>query len=124
MEIRYITHTDVDINGFFDNVNHSKLIRQMWTLGIRDKQLICMIKGMLKAPIVMPDSNIQHTTKGTPQGGGILLPLLANIMVNELDWWISSQWENMPTHKKYKISYVPNGTANKGEVYSALKKTD
>ncbi len=49
MEIRYITHTDVDINGFFDNVNHSKLIRQMWTLGIRDKQLICMIKGMLKA---------------------------------------------------------------------------
>ena len=52
MEIRYITPTDVDIKGFFDNVNHSKLIRQMWTLGIRDKQLICIIKGMLKAPIV------------------------------------------------------------------------
>lgn len=28
---------DIDIKGFFDNVNHSKLIRQMWTLGIRDK---------------------------------------------------------------------------------------
>ena len=34
---------DVDIKGFFDNVNHSKLIRQMWTMGIRDKQLICII---------------------------------------------------------------------------------
>ena len=34
---------DIDIKGFFDNVNHSKLIRQMWAMGIRDKQLICII---------------------------------------------------------------------------------
>ena len=60
---------DVDIKGFFDNVNHSKLIRQMWTLGIRDKQLICIIKEMLKAPIVMPDGSIQKPSKGTAQGG-------------------------------------------------------
>ena len=60
---------DVDIKGFFDNVNHSKLIRQMWTLGIRDKQLICIIKEMLKAPITMPDGSTQYPTKGTPQGG-------------------------------------------------------
>lgn len=111
---------DVDIKGFFDNVNHSKLIRQMWTLGIRDKQLICIIKEMLKAPIVMPDGSIQHPTKGTPQGG-ILSPLLANIVLNELDWWISSQWENMPTHNKYKIIYAPNGTVNKGIAYRALR---
>lgn len=114
---------DVDIKGFFDNVNHHKLIRQIWAMGIRDKQLICVIKAMLKAPIVLPDGSIQYPTKGTAQGG-VISPLLANIVLNELDWWISSQWENMPTHKKYKISYVPNGTANKGEVYSALKKTD
>lgn len=59
---------DVDIKGFFDNVNHSKLIRQMWTLGIRDKQLICIIKEMLKAPIIMPDGSTQYPMKGTPQG--------------------------------------------------------
>ena len=46
---------DIDIKGFFDNVNHSKLIKQMWAMGIRDKQLICIIKAMLTAPIVMPD---------------------------------------------------------------------
>ena len=112
---------DVDIKGFFDNVNHSKLIRQMWTLGIRDKQLICIIKEMLKAPIAMPTA-IFNTNKGTPQGG-ILSPLLANIVLNELDWWISSQWENMTMHRKYKLSYAPNGTANKGGIYSALRKS-
>ena len=45
---------DVDIKGFFDNVNHSKLIRQMWAMGIRDKKLICIIKEMLRAPIILP----------------------------------------------------------------------
>ncbi len=92
---------DVDIKGFFDNVNHSKLIRQMWAMGIHDKQLICIIKQMLKAPIILPDSNIIYPTKGTPQGG-ILSPLLANIVLNELDWWIDSQWENIPTQTQYK----------------------
>ncbi len=113
---------DVDIKGFFDNVNHSKLIRQMWALGIRDKQLICIIKEMLKAPITMPDGSTQYPTKGTPQGG-ILSPLLANIVLNELDWWVSSQWEDMPTHNKYKIIYASNGTVNKGIVYRALRKS-
>ncbi len=58
---------DVDIKGFFDNVNHHKLIRQIWAMGIRDKQLICVIKAMLKVPIVMPDGSTQYPTKGTPQ---------------------------------------------------------
>lgn len=57
---------DIDIKGFFDNVNHSKLIKQMWTMGIRDKQLICIIKAMLTAPIVMPNGEIVRPTCGTP----------------------------------------------------------
>ncbi len=111
---------DIDIKGFFDNVNHSKLIRQMWAMGIRDKQLICIIKQMLKAPIVMPDGNMIYPTKGTPQGG-ILSPLLANIVLNELDWWISSQWETMPTHKQFKLSHKSNGTADRGYIYNIFK---
>ncbi len=113
---------DVDIKGFFDNVNHSKLIRQMWALGIRDKQLICIIKEMLKAPIVMPNGSTQHPTKGTPQGG-ILSPLLANIVLNELDWWISSQWETMPTHSEIKTTEGKNGTMCLSNVYKALRKS-
>lgn len=114
---------DIDIKGFFDNVNHNKLINQMWSLGIRDKQLICIIRAMLKAPIVMPNGDTQYPTHGTPQGG-ILSPLLSNIVLNELDWWISSQWENMSTKKQYKCRVVSNGTVDRSNIYVALKKSN
>jgi len=114
---------DVDIKGFFDNVNHAKLIRQIWAMGIRDKQLICIIKQMLKAPIVMPDGSTVCPVKGTPQGG-ILSPLLANIVLNELDWWISSQWENMPVHTKIRTSVNKNGVKSKGNIYRTLRKSN
>ena len=48
---KYHYCVDVDIKGFFDNVNHGKLLKQIWTLGIRDKRLICIISKMLKAEI-------------------------------------------------------------------------
>lgn len=88
---------DIDIKGFFDNVNHTKLIKQMYALGIQDRKLISIIKAMLKAPI--QGEGIPN--KGTPQGG-ILSPLLSNIVLNELDWWISSQWETFETQRTYK----------------------
>lgn len=113
---------DVDIKGFFDNVNHTKLIRQIWTLGIRDKKLICVIKAMLKAPIVMPDGTMVYPEKGTPQGG-ILSPLLANIVLNELDWWVHSQWEGMPTKHYYPGYKHENGSESRAHVYRALRGT-
>lgn len=113
---------DIDIKGFFDNVNHSKLIKQMWNLGIRDKKLLCIIKEMLKAPIVMPDGKVVYPTKGTPQGG-ILSPIFSNIVLNELDWWITSQWEEVPTKYQYKCEIRPNGTKNKSPIYGALRNT-
>jgi RNA-directed DNA polymerase len=88
---------DIDIKGFFDNVNHGKLLKQLWTLGIRDKRLINIISKMLKAEI----EGIGVPTKGVPQGG-VLSPLLSNVVLNELDWWIASQWENHKTHTQYK----------------------
>ncbi|MCT7573809.1 group II intron reverse transcriptase/maturase [Aliarcobacter butzleri] len=104
---------DVDIKGFFDNINHGKLIKQLWTLGIRDKSLIAIISKMLKAQI----ENIGIPDKGTPQGG-ILSPLLANVVLNEFDWWIDSQWEKFPTRKIY--STTKNSEVQK---YRALKTT-
>ena len=113
---------DIDIKGFFDNVNHAKLIRQMWALGIRDKTLLCIIKEMLKAPIVMPNGETVYPDKGTPQGG-ILSPLLSNIVLNELDWWVASQWEFMPTHTEYQI-YSKGEKSNRGNVYRVLRKSE
>lgn len=112
----YYYVVDIDIKGFFDNVNHGKLLKQMWTIGIRDKKLLSIISAMLKAEV----AGIGFPEKGTPQGG-IISPLLSNIVLNELDWWIASQWENFPTRKKYATGTNYNGTENKGNKYKMLR---
>jgi RNA-directed DNA polymerase len=90
---------DIDIKGFFDNINHGKLLKQIWTMGIRDKKLIILISKMLKAEV----QGFGIPNKGAPQGG-ILSTLLSNIVLNELDWWIYSQWEGMKT-KEFSNQY-------------------
>lgn len=115
---------DIDIKGFFDNVNHTKLIQQMWEMGIQDKRLLCIIREMLKAPIVLSNGEILHPSKGTPQGG-ILSPLLSNIVLNELDWWIASQWEWMPMHGNAKYTRLnANGSINRGYQYRLLRESN
>ena len=123
IQVQHLYHVvDLDIQGFFDNISHTKLIRQIWAMGIRDKKLICIIKEMLKAPIILPNGDRILPQKGTPQGG-ILSPLLANIVLNELDWWIASQWEVMPTKTSFKIRSNQQGTEIKSHVYRALRRS-
>ena len=110
---------DIDIKGFFDNVNHGKLLKQLWTLGIRDKKLISIISTMLKAEV----AGIGFPEKGTPQGG-IISPLLSNVVLNELDWWVTSQWEEMPTHYEYKTRQNAHGTDIKSHTYRALRRSN
>ncbi|MGH2232947.1 reverse transcriptase domain-containing protein, partial [Enterococcus faecalis] len=109
---------DIDIQGFFDEVWHSKLMRQMWTMGIRDKELLTIIRKMLKAPVVLPNGTIQFPEKGTPQGG-ILSPLLANINLSEFDWWVSEQWETRHM-SEIKTQYNANGTEHMGNHHRKL----
>lgn len=96
---------DIDIKGFFDNINHGKLLKQLWTLKIRDKHLLKIISLMLKANI----DKEGIPTKGAPQGG-ILSPLLANVVLNELDWWLSNQWMTYKSKKTFKQYVRNNGT--------------
>ena len=109
---------DIDIKGFFDNVSHGKLLKQMWSIGIRDKKLLSIISAMLKAEV----AGIGFPEKGTPQGG-IISPLLSNIVLNELDWWVASQWETLPTRVAYKCRVLKNGTLDKSNVYAELRNT-
>ena len=123
IQVQHMYHVvDLDIKGFFDNINHAKLIRQIWALGIRDKKLLCIIKEMLKAPVILPNGEKIYPDKGTPQGG-ILSPLLANIVLNELDWWIASQWEQMPTKTEFKTRSNAQGTEIKSHAYRALRRS-
>ena len=114
---------EFDIKGFFDNVNHTKLIRQIWAMGIQDKHLIYVIRKILTAPIKMPDGSIVVPTKGTPQGG-IISPLLANIVLNELDHWVESQWTENPVARKYSVGINPkNGAEILSSGYNAMRRT-
>lgn len=113
---------DVDIKGFFDNVNHGKLLKQMWSMGIREKKLLSIISALLKAEI----EGEGVPSKGTPQGG-ILSPLLSNIVLNELDWWVSDQWETLTTRKDYSMDRTNSGKGrgiDQSHKYRALKKTE
>jgi RNA-directed DNA polymerase len=88
---------DIDIKGFFDNINHTLLVKQLWNLGVQDRQVIACISKMLKAEV----DGEGIPTKGSPQGG-LLSPLFSNIALNELDQWVANQWELFPLHKSFK----------------------
>jgi group II intron reverse transcriptase/maturase len=74
---------DADIAGFFDNIPH-KLIVDAVHAEIADGNILNLIEKFLAAG-VMENGVFKPTTIGTPQGG-VISPLLANIVLNQLDW--------------------------------------
>ena len=77
---RYVV--DMDLEKYFDTVNHSKLI-QLLGETVKDGRVISLIHKYLKAGVVV-NHRFEETEVGTPQGGP-LSPLLSNIYLNELD---------------------------------------
>jgi group II intron reverse transcriptase/maturase len=78
----YTWIVDIDLEKFFDNVNHDKLMNII-SRTIKDGDVISIIRKFLVSG-VMIDDEYKDTIIGTPQGGN-LSPLLSNIMLNELD---------------------------------------
>lgn len=79
---------DVDIKGFFDNIPH-EVIMTMLRADIADGNILDIIEKFLKSG-VMEDGKRIATIKGTPQGG-VISPLLANIVLNYLDWQLDKK---------------------------------
>ena len=73
---------DMDLERFFDTVNHSKLI-QVLSEKVKDGRVVSLIHRFLRAGVVV-DGTYQKTELGCPQGGN-LSPILANILLNECD---------------------------------------
>lgn len=99
-----------DISKFFDKVNHTKLIKKLWHMGIRDRRVLMIIREMLKTGIM---GELKENPLGTPQGG-IISPLLANVYLHSFDQWIAREWEEKTT----KYSY-----ANQSKKIRALKNS-
>lgn len=83
---RYIV--DVDIKGFFDNIPH-ELIMESIAARISDGNILNLIERFLNSG-VMEDGELKPTIKGTPQGG-VISPLLANIALDHLDWYLDNK---------------------------------
>lgn len=74
---------DADIQGFFDNIPH-RVIMAMVASEVADGNILRLVEKFLTAG-VMEDGVFKPTNIGTPQGG-VISPLLANIVLNKLDW--------------------------------------
>ncbi|MBI5451601.1 MAG: group II intron reverse transcriptase/maturase [Gammaproteobacteria bacterium] len=79
----YAWVVDTDMEAFFDRVNHDRLMARL-KQHTPDPALLRLINRYLKAGVSV-DGSVQATTQGVPQGGP-LSPVLANVVLDELDW--------------------------------------
>lgn len=83
---RYGYIVEADIKGYFQNINHDKLL-EMLAHDIADKKFVELIRKWLKAGIMTEENVVEKPYKGTPQGG-VISPILANIYLHYiLDLW-------------------------------------
>jgi group II intron reverse transcriptase/maturase len=92
-----------DIQGFFDNINHAKLL-ELLARKIADGRFLNLIEKFLKAGY-MEFRQVHHSLTGTPQGG-IVSPLLANIYLHELDVFMETLCHKFTTTGKRRKNAV------------------
>ncbi len=90
---------EFDIKGFFDNINHGKLI-ELLERKIDDKRIISTIRKMLTSGYI-EDWKFNNTWSGTPQGG-VISPVLANIYLHELDMFMKNMMHQFTKGKRRK----------------------
>lgn len=92
---------EVDIQGYFDNIDHEILIGLL-SKKIQDQRFLNLIRKWLKAGY-LEDWKYHKTYSGTPQGG-IISPILANIYLHELDKWAEEYKAKFDKGKTRKIA--------------------
>lgn len=92
---RYDWVVDLDIKGFFDNLDHNLVMRAV-RKHTDCKWVLLYIERWLKAPLQTRDGHVEERNKGTPQGG-VISPLLANMLMHYVfDDWMKKEHPNMP----------------------------
>lgn len=109
-----------DIKGFFDNINHNKLI-MILSERIADERFIRLIRKFLNAGY-MEDWKFQTTHSGTPQGG-IISPILANIYLDKLDKYMTELTKSFNKgHKKCQNTEAKRLISQKYALSKKLEK--
>ena len=86
---------DMDIKGFFDNIPHDLMMRAV-KKHTKEKWVLLYVERWLKAPVQLPNGEIDERMMGTPQGG-VISPLLANLFLHyAFDHWMQSTHPSNP----------------------------
>ena len=119
---RYNWVIDLDIKGFFDNLNHDllKLALQKFN---PENWVMLYIERWLKAPVQQPDGSLTKRDKGTPQGG-VISPLLANLYLHyTMDGWLRKYYPQNPFERYADDSVVHCRTEEEAKtILESLKK--
>lgn len=93
--MKYSWVIDLDIKGFFDNIDHELLMKALRYHTDR-KHILLYCERWLKAPVQLPDGTLKHPDgKGTPQGG-VISPVLANIFLDIVfDKWMEKNYPDV-----------------------------
>ncbi len=110
---------DVDIVGFFDNIDHT-ILRRLLEKHIADQRFLALIDGMLKAGY-MEDWRFHRTMSGTPQGG-VVSPLLANVYLHELDEFMQARIAKFSKGKRRAVP--PDYLRIKGRISKLRKQVE
>lgn len=119
---RYNWVIDLDIKGFFDNLNHD-LLKLALEKHNPEKWVMLYIERWLKAPVQQPDGSLNERTKGTPQGG-VVSPLLANLYLHyAMDEWLRIKYPYAPFERYADDSVVHCRTESEAkEILQSLKE--
>lgn len=106
---------DLDIKGFFDNIDHELLMKAVGHY-CKDKWVLMYVERWLKAGLVQPNGNFVATSTGTPQGG-VISPLLANLFLHVVfDKWMDKEHRQKP-FERYADDIVVHCKTEKQALY-------
>ena len=109
---------DLDLEKFFDRVNHDRLMARL-ALRISDQRMLKLIRAFLRAG-VMAEGLVSPVDEGTPQGGP-LSPLLSNIVLDELDRELEQRGHRFVRYADDSNIYVRSRRAG-GRVMTSISK--
>lgn len=119
LEDGYEWVVDMDLEKFFDQVNHQRLMARL-AKRVNDRDLLVLIGKMLRANVVLPNGVVMSSTEGVPQGGP-LSPLLSNIVLDELDQELSERGHRFVRYADDCNVYVRSERAGKRVMASVAR---
>jgi retron-type reverse transcriptase len=100
---------DLDIKGFYDNIDHDLMMRAV-RHHTQCPWVLLYVERWLKAPVCMPDGTLIRPEKGTPQGS-VVSPVLANLFLHwAFDRWMAEKHSDIPFER-----YADDGAPRRRE---------